>query len=749
MYDNDNQRGSMAREVSKGYDSALNLREEDDLDRWRFAAEIAEMIASTPVDWSARCGVFARWGEGKTTVLRFLERMLEEQESIVLWFNPWASQSFDDLMNEFGDRLLETLSAKGLAVESPMKRLFRKAEQKLEGGAASVLAGGAADAFHVEKLYSGSVAVVSDWLRLDGPQVQKLREQLKERRIVVLIDDLDRCAPLLLPKLLLSLRELLDIPGFTFILAFDDEIVAKALVEMNPAWGEGGKFLDKILDFQYHLSPMSNVGKSRLISKAMGQHCPFVPKESTAEIEDLLPDNPRKLKALVRGIATLKPQISRHNEDELNWIDIWLAQLIRGESYPFFERLLEGDTLEKEIGAGFRVSQSSSRPKFLDKAEDKNTGVKRIIEAVGISDPAQTATLIHLVEGARSRSSLLQLRYNWELTRRPHAITWKEFGGLMEKWRVESRETTITEWIAQHSAHRSETRDRVEDELFITLILARDSQISSAINADTTEDLTQFCREAELLLEMTQQFLSIPKMLTPNRFKELHKKALYWIGFRKNVAERQLRQREKAALISLIDSASPDLSSGLLEAMKPWDPWARMGDGPEVVSLKKSLLSTCTKRLARNVSRHLFNFLNDRQSIRRLGEPKRFLAYKYLLFHPDSIPWGKRLRSEIYAMLKRARRNLDAFENACALLRLLTDALEYPDGDIGSEGVQMLIHDHKFIRSLWNAVLSRRIQWRLQVNFLTHRARLMKAGVPNSEMPISKALEERVPEVPG
>jgi predicted KAP-like P-loop ATPase len=378
MYDNDRQRGSMAREVSKGYDSALNLREEDDLDRWRFAAEIAELIGSTPADWSARCGIFAKWGDGKTTVLRFLERLLEQQGSIVFWFNPWANQSFNDLIDEFGIRLIETLTAKGLAVESPIRRVMRKAGRAIEGDAASALAEGAAEALHVGKLLSGSVAAISNWLRLDGPQVRKLREQLKGKRIVVLIDDLDRCAPQLLPKLLLSLRELLDIPSFTFILAFDNEIVAKALVETNPAWGEGARFLDKILDFQFHLPPMSAAGKAKLISKAMGQFCPFVPQEPTAEIADLLPDNPRRLKALIRGIASLQPQISRHNEDELNWVDIWLAQLIRDESYPFFEKLLDSDDLEEQIGVGFQVSQSSLRMGPRDKTEDKNAGLKRI-----------------------------------------------------------------------------------------------------------------------------------------------------------------------------------------------------------------------------------------------------------------------------------------------------------------------------------------------------------------------------------
>jgi predicted KAP-like P-loop ATPase len=55
-----------------GYDAAQKDRKNDDLGRWRFAAEIAEVIRSTPPEWSARIGIFGKWGEGKSTILYFL-----------------------------------------------------------------------------------------------------------------------------------------------------------------------------------------------------------------------------------------------------------------------------------------------------------------------------------------------------------------------------------------------------------------------------------------------------------------------------------------------------------------------------------------------------------------------------------------------------------------------------------------------------------------------------------------------------
>jgi hypothetical protein len=172
---------------------------------------------------------------------------------------------------------------------------------------------------------------VGHWLRPDGDQITKIREKANDRRIVVFVDDLDRATPELLPKLFLALREVLDLPGFTFVLAFDNEIVAEGLIKSNPAWGNGAKFLDKILDFQYCLPPITMEGKHLLLKRMLKRYGEFVPESSTESIEHLLPDNPRKLKALIRSLISLKSQVARHDPDELNWVDIWLAVLVRDE----------------------------------------------------------------------------------------------------------------------------------------------------------------------------------------------------------------------------------------------------------------------------------------------------------------------------------------------------------------------------------------------------------------------------------
>jgi predicted KAP-like P-loop ATPase len=282
-----------------GYDVARSRREEDDLDRWRFAAEVVEVNLATPADWSARIGIFGKWGSGKSTVLRFAEQMLKESKSIVFWFNPWAVQDWNDLWEVFGNRLSEALSEAGIAVDSTWLKVAKSSTAWLGSKGVSQIARVGAAALGKDKAVDATFALVSRWLKYDGPQIRAIQKKVKGRRLVVLIDDLDRCAPDLLPQLLLSLRELLDLPGFTFVLAFDDEIVARALIDENPAWSDGSSFLEKILDFRFHLPSITEKQKERLVLNAMAKYCPFVPQESAKKIEDLLPNSPRKLKALV------------------------------------------------------------------------------------------------------------------------------------------------------------------------------------------------------------------------------------------------------------------------------------------------------------------------------------------------------------------------------------------------------------------------------------------------------------------
>jgi hypothetical protein len=125
--------------------------------------------------------------------------------------------------------------------------------------------------------------------------------------------------------------------------------------------------------------------------------------------------------------------LARHDPDELNWVDMWLAQLLRLESFSFFERLLKGETLDKEAGTLYRLYASGSRSRLGDKQADKNEGVRELMKESGVKEAQVVDRLIRLIEAVRSRSSF-KFRYMCEVSLRPHAITWKEFRLFYGVW---------------------------------------------------------------------------------------------------------------------------------------------------------------------------------------------------------------------------------------------------------------------------------------------------------------------------
>lgn len=87
----------------------------------------------------------------------------------------------------------------------------------------------------------------------------------KGERLVVFIDELDRCSPKDVVATLIDLKTFLDVPGCIFIVAADREVLERSLREVpqanpvrdeDPYYSTPGAFLDKIFQHQIPLPPL-------------------------------------------------------------------------------------------------------------------------------------------------------------------------------------------------------------------------------------------------------------------------------------------------------------------------------------------------------------------------------------------------------------------------------------------------------------------------------------------------------------
>lgn len=94
-------------------------------------------------------------------------------------------------------------------------------------------------------------------------QFSSLLEKARVKRLVVFVDELDRCSPHQVVDILDTIRTFLDVDGTVFIVAADQNVLERALTERvrqttpsdatNPYYSSGSAYLDKVFHYQTSL----------------------------------------------------------------------------------------------------------------------------------------------------------------------------------------------------------------------------------------------------------------------------------------------------------------------------------------------------------------------------------------------------------------------------------------------------------------------------------------------------------------
>jgi hypothetical protein len=290
----------------------------------------------------------------------------------------------------------------------------------------------------------------------------------------------------------------------------------------------------------------------------------------------------------------------------------------------------------------------------------------------------------------------------------------------------------------------------IETDLYQTFLNAKHDAASKAAEASTVEENASHCAEAKSLLTMTEQFLGLPGMFTPERFAKLYEKSLYWIAFRVNAADGELRDAERSLLFDLVNRASDDDAPAMLEALKPMDPWAFGPEDAQSMLLKNELRSDCVTRLLPKVEESFTRYLERPEGLRLLSTPQGSASFRYVLFSKDRLPWPTVVRSALFKTLGNAKNDDNAYDKANDFLELVMEAAENRSPYIARESAVAIAADQEFVTALWQAVTSRHIQYRMLRSYLSKREALLRLGVHEENLPLSvelaKAKESGEPE---
>jgi predicted KAP-like P-loop ATPase len=321
--------------VPTGYDAPAS-RSEDLLGRWSFARQAYRIIDQTPASWSVRLGIHGKWGDGKTTVLRYIRSLAHDDHHVIVPFTPWSAKTRDELWRDFLVAFAQALQDNAIDLGNSIPaRVVTKLLKYEDLTKALTTVNRIAEATS-----RGFFHLLLEILKPHGPALSRIKHQLGERRICVLVDDLDRAEPEILPFLFLALRDIFDLPGFAFVLAFDDEAVASVLEKTRLPDDHGSLFLDKLLDFRLALPKMTREQTQQLLLSLTKTHLRSFDEDSLIATVSSMPRNPRRIKRFVRHLAVLQPTLQRFEIDEIDHYTLYLSQLLQLESQTLVQSLL-------------------------------------------------------------------------------------------------------------------------------------------------------------------------------------------------------------------------------------------------------------------------------------------------------------------------------------------------------------------------------------------------------------------------
>lgn len=230
-------------------DSSLEDPEQDQLGYADFAENMADTIETRIPRQDFVVGIYGPWGSGKSTILNFVEYYLEEQDEppLIIRFNPWWFSGQADLIRKFFDQLESGLGADDR---------FADVRDKLSNFASSlsnipISSGTGVPAEPLLALIGEALATESE--DLDGLK-EEISEELRDadRRIVIMIDDIDRLTQDEIKQMFRLVKSVADFPNITYVLAFDQEVVINAL-EGEQGVYSGEEYLDKIIQLPKHV----------------------------------------------------------------------------------------------------------------------------------------------------------------------------------------------------------------------------------------------------------------------------------------------------------------------------------------------------------------------------------------------------------------------------------------------------------------------------------------------------------------
>lgn len=250
-------------------DKPVNNSEEDKFQRYEFSKRIADTIISSDNKDSVVIGIYGAWGEGKTSVINFIDKELSKEESIItIKFNPWRFTDEATLLGSFYNKLAinikdsfpyeeqkkNYLEKKFPKIINKWDKLCNKNKQPLKTGIENFgdFISKYGSFIPINNIGKGLSDLGKTISNVDIEDIKSRFDDIlvkSNKKLVIFIDDIDRLDKQEIHSIFRLVKLNADFKNTYYILSFDKEMVANSIGER---FGEGNKvagfdFLEKII----------------------------------------------------------------------------------------------------------------------------------------------------------------------------------------------------------------------------------------------------------------------------------------------------------------------------------------------------------------------------------------------------------------------------------------------------------------------------------------------------------------------
>lgn len=239
-------------------DKPISSSHEDMFHRSGFAKLLAKAIIDLNNTDTYTIGLFGKWGSGKTSLVNMMLQEIENQQDVVpdnekiiiIHFEPWNFSDSNQLLNQFFIRLSTTFKSKK---DKALNNIGSALETYSD-------AFGLAEGLHpIITILAFLSKKIGKKMKngLDEKDILKQKEfivnLLKDQpyRILIVMDDIDRLSNEQIRQVFQLITSVAKFPNTTYLLAFDQEIVVKALKQVQEGYGED--YLEKIIQMPIQL----------------------------------------------------------------------------------------------------------------------------------------------------------------------------------------------------------------------------------------------------------------------------------------------------------------------------------------------------------------------------------------------------------------------------------------------------------------------------------------------------------------